>query len=294
MNLRNRTKETLAGYLFVLPNLIGFAVFTAFGVAYSLTISFTDWDMFAKLSEVKFVGLNNYTDLAQDPWFIASIKNNFYFVLFIPLQMLLALTVAVLLKNKFFGSNAIRNMIYLPYITSFVAIALIWFQLFHPSQGFINHIIRGFGITNPPGWFGSSLWVKPALLIVMTWQGLGFKMMMYLAGLQGIPRHLYEAAEMDGASGFRKFMHVTIPLISPITFYVFIISIIETFTMWSSIQVLTRGGPGTSSTVIGYYIYKLAFVHNKMGYASAIAWVLFIIVLVITLIQWRRQKKRDD
>ncbi|MCU6707428.1 sugar ABC transporter permease [Paenibacillus sp. J5C_2022] len=289
--LKQRARENVAGYLFILPNILGFVVFTAFGVGFSMVMSFTDWDMFSELSDVSFVGFDNYIEAFKDKWFIDSIKNNLFFLLFIPVQMLLSLMFAVFLNEKFFGRNLLRNLFYLPYITSFVAISLIWFQLLHPSEGVINQLLIRLGVEQPPSWFGSSDWVKPAILVILTWQSLGYKMLLYLAGLQGIPSHLYEAAEIDGATGVRKFIHITIPLISPVSFFIFIISMIDTFVMWSKIQILTSGGPGTASTVIGYYIYKMAFEHSKMGYASAIAWILFIIIFAVTLIQWRGQKK---
>jgi multiple sugar transport system permease protein len=247
--------------------------------------------MLSGWSDTNFVGWDNYIESFQDTWFIESLLNNLFFVLFIPIQMLLALLCAAILNEKFLGRNLVRNIVYLPYITSFVAISLIWFQLLHPTQGVVNQFLFSIGIENPPKWFGSSTWVKPAVLLMLTWQGLGYKILLYSAGLQGISKELYEAAEVDGASAFRKFIHITVPMISPVSFFILIISIINTFMMWSNIQILTEGGPGTASTVIGYYIFKAAFVHSEMGYASAMAWVLFIIILAITLIQWRGQKR---
>ncbi|MCU6708816.1 sugar ABC transporter permease [Paenibacillus sp. J5C_2022] len=291
MMKKRQLKETLTGYLFVLPNLIGFGVFTCFGVLFSLTVSFTDWDMLSPLSEIRFVGLTNFLSAFQDPWFLSSISNNLFFILFIPLQMLLALGSAVLLNGKFPGNLLVRNTIYLPYITSFVGISLIWFQLFHPTMGVLNEFLMFLGIDNPPKWLGSSTWVKPAIILMLTWQGLGYNMLLYLAGLQSVPKEMYEAASVDGASGFRQFVYITIPMTSSVSFFILIISVINSFMMWSNIQIMTGGGPGTASTVIGFYIYKTAFVHTQMGYASAMAWMLFLIILIITLVQWYGQKK---
>ncbi|MBO9609623.1 MAG: sugar ABC transporter permease [Paenibacillaceae bacterium] len=288
---RGRWREHAAGYLFILPNLVGFGIFTVYGVLFSLTISFTDWDMLSGWSDIRFIGWANYRDSLHDPWFRESLLNNLFFVLFIPVQMLLALVCASILNIKFFGRNLVRSVVYLPYITSFVAISLIWFQLLHPTQGVVNQFLFGLGFEHPPKWFGSSVWVKPAVLLMLTWQGLGYKILLYSAGLQGISKDLYEAAEVDGASAAQRFFRITLPMISPVSFFILIISMIDTFMMWSQIQILTEGGPGTASTVIGYYIFKAAFVHSQMGYASAMAWVLFVIILVITLLQWRGQKK---
>lgn len=291
MKLNFRTRETITGYLFILPNVIGFLIFTVFSVLFSLYISFTDWDMLSDLKDVNFVGLSNYKDVLHDKWFASSVVNNLFFIVLIPVQMLLSLVVAVLVNEKFPGRNLVRNIIYLPYITSFVAVSLIWFQLLHPSEGIVNSLLRSLGEPHPPGWFGSSQWVKPAIALVLTWQTLGYKMLLYLAGLQGVPDPLYEAADVDGANRLQKFIHITIPMLAPVSFFILVVSIIDTFMMWSNIQILTDGGPGTSSTVIGYYIYRTAFGYSKMGYASAMAWILFVIVLVFTLVQWRGQKK---
>ncbi|MBP1992406.1 carbohydrate ABC transporter permease [Paenibacillus eucommiae] len=289
--MSRKSKENATGYLFILPNIVGFILFTAFPVGFSLVMSLTDRQIFDTFAESSFIGLTNFIDVFKDSWFINSILNNLYFLLFIPVQMFLALVCAVIFNSKFLGANAVRMTIYLPYITSFVAISLIWFQLLHPSQGIINEMLKQLGVEHPPSWLGSSLWVKPSILLILTWQTLGYKMLLYLAGLQGVPGHLYEAAEIDGAGPVRKFFSITMPLISSVTFFILIISIIDSFMMWSTIQVLTGGGPGTSSTVIGYYIYKTAFENDNMGYASALSWVLFFIVLIVSMMQWWGQKK---
>ncbi|MDI4646802.1 carbohydrate ABC transporter permease [Cohnella hashimotonis] len=291
LRLKYRTKETIAGYLFILPNIVGFGVFTLFSVLFSLVISFTDWDMMSSWHDLHFIGFANFADAFQDDRFLASLRNNLFFLVLVPVQLLLALVCAVVLNEKFVGRYLVRSVVYLPYITSFVAVSLIWFQLLQPSDGAVNGLLRSIGIHHPPGWFGSSDWVKPSIFMVLTWQTLGYKILLYLAGLQGIPAHLYEAAEVDGASGWHKFFRITVPMLAPVTFFILIISIIDTFLMWSNIQILTDGGPGTSSTVIGFYIYKVAFGYSKMGYASAMSWLLFVLILMITLIQWRGQKK---
>lgn len=289
--MSRNVKETITGYLFIVPNMVGFLVFMIIPIGFSMVMGFTDWKIYEPFAESVFVGLDNYQHAFQDKWFVQSIVNNLYFLLFVPVQMFIALVCAVLVNGKLFGGTIVRMSIYMPYITSFVAISLIWFQLLHPSQGVINQALMALGVAEPPRWLGSSAWVKPAIILIITWQTLGFKMLLYLAGLQGIPQYLYESADIDGASAVQKFFRITLPLISPVSFFILIISVINTFMMWSTIQILTNGGPGTASTVIGYYIYKVAFEQDNMGYASSISWILFFIVLVISLIQWWGQKK---
>lgn len=261
-------------------------------MVYSFLMSFTNWDMLSDFSEVKFLGLENYVNAFKDKYFIDSLANNSYLLLSVPLQMLIALVLAIIVNDtNIRGRNLTRAMIFSPYVTSIVAISLIWFQLLHPTEGVINNFLTSIGITNPPLWFASSNWVKPALILMITWQKTGYDMILYLAGLQSIPKALYEASEVDGITGFKKFFHITLPLISPVSFLIMIMSVIESFKMWTNIQILTDGGPGTSSMVLGYYIYKNAFVYSKTGYAASIAWVLFMIIMIITMIQWVGQKK---
>lgn len=291
MIINRNVKNAIEGYLFILPNLIGFAVFTMFSVVFSLIISFTDWNMVTGFENIKFIGFQNYIDIFSDKWFINSIANNIYFILFIPFQIILALVIAVIVNDRIYFAKFVRTAIYLPYVTNVVIISLLWSMLLNPSKGIVNNILISIGIMNPPAWLGSTVWVKPSIITMMTWAQTGYTMILFLSGLQGIPVRLYEAARIDGASRIKQFFHITIPMISPTTFFVMITSIISNFQMWSNIQILTAGGPGTASTVIGYYIYKSAFEYGKMGYASSMAWVLFAGVFVITLIQWRGQKK---
>lgn len=163
--------------------------------------------------------------------------------------------------------------------------------MLRPNGGVINGVLMALGVANPPQWFGSTFWVKPALVVIMLWTGLGYNTLLYLAALQSVSKDLYEAADIDGASKVRQFFSITIPMVSPTTFFMLIMGLISSFQMWSNVQILTSGGPGTASTVIGYYIYKTAFQYGKMGYASSMAWVLFVFVLIITLFQWHGQKK---
>ena len=283
--------NAVQGYLFILPNLVGFIVFSLFSIGFSALISFTNWDMITPLNEVQFIGFQNFIDLFTDEWFVESILNNLYFMAFIPLYLFAALVVAALLNGSVYFSKLIRTIIYMPYVTNIVIVSLLWSYLLKPDGGIVNEILKIIGIANPPQWFGSTFWVKPALVLITLWQGLGYNSLIYLTGLQSISKDLYEAADVYGASKVRQFFTITIPMITPTTFFMLITSLIGTFQMWSNVQILTSGGPGTASTVIGFYIYRTAFQYGEMGYASSMAWILFIFVLIITLIQWRGQKK---
>ena len=286
-------KENLVGYLFVLPNLVGFLVFTIFGVGFSLYMSFTDWSLIKRFENIKFTGIQNYLDLFTDKWFHASIINNIWFLLVIPVMIFLAMVFAFMVNDKVFFKNAFRTILYLPNITSVVAISVIWFTLFNPRSGPINEMLRSLGITNPPLWLSSTTWAKPTIGLLMIWKTVGYYTILYLAALQGIPRQLYEAATVDGATTVQQFFKITMPLLSPTTFMLTVLSVMNIFKDWSLIQIMTEGGPGTSTYTIGYYIYYAAFRKNQMGYAAGMAWVLLIIIMVFTIIRFRVEKKRD-
>jgi multiple sugar transport system permease protein len=290
---RRKNRENLVGYLFILPNLLGFIVFTAFGVVFSLYMSMTDWSLIKQLKNIKFVGLENYAQLFRDAWFTSSLANTFWLLLVVPIEIFLAMAFAFILNDKVFLKKTFRTILYLPNITSTVAISVIWFTLFHPRSGPINELLRSLGIQNPPQWLSSSLWAKPTIGSLMVWKTVGYYTLLYVAALQGIPRQLYEAATVDGASSFRQFFRITMPLLSPTTFMLTVLSIINVFQDWSIIQIMTEGGPGTSTYTLGYYIYYAAFRKNRMGYASSIAWVLLAIIMVFTIIRFRVEKKRD-
>lgn len=288
---KRKVTQAIEGYLFILPNLVGFIAFTFFSTIFSFVVAFTNWDMVTGLGGMTFNALDNFASMFRDPWFIDSMVNIFYFVAFVPLQILLALIVAVIINGSVYFSSTIRTALFLPYVTNTVIIAIIWGMLLNPGEGIVNNLLRFAGVSNPPGWLGSSVWVKPAIILMSTWSGLGINVILYLSGLVGIQKEIYESAEIDGVNTLTRFFYITFPMISPITFFILITSIIGIFNAWSHIQVLTGGGPGSSSTVIGYYIYKAAFQFGKMGYASAMAMVLFLTVFIFTIIQWRMQKR---
>ena len=293
--MRSVKDDGWRGFLFVLPNLIGFVVFTVLPILFAMGISFTDWDFYKGFDGIKWVGLKNYLSLPGDMWFIDSLKNNLlYTVGTIPFILVGALLVANALNAKLFGRKVVRTMIFMPYVVNTVAIAAVGMLLFNPSNGPINQVLRSLGIKDPPGWFSSLNWALQGVMVLSIWQQIGYDMIIYLAGLQSVPEELYESATIDGANSFQKLLKITVPMLSPTTFFLLITNIISSFQVFGLVNVLTKGGPGRSTTVLAYYIYRCAFRYNKMGLASAIAFVLFGLVLIVTLIQWRIQKKQTE
>ncbi len=288
-----QAKENLIGYLFILPNLTGFLTFTVFAVVFSFYMSFTDWSLIKRFENISWVGLDNYLDLFVDKWFHASVMNNLWFLLVIPVMIFLAMVFAFLVNDKIFCKNAFRTILYLPNITSVVAISVIWFTLFNPRTGPINEFLRSLGVENPPQWLISTVWAKPTIGLLMIWKTVGYYTILYLAALQGISGRLYEAATVDGATMVQQFFKITIPLLSPTTFMLTVLSVMNIFKDWSLIQIMTEGGPGTSTYTIGYYIYYAAFKKMRMGYAASLAWVLLAIIMVFTVIRFRVEKKRE-
>ncbi|MEK3723091.1 carbohydrate ABC transporter permease [Paenibacillus sp. FSL H8-0034] len=287
-----RLRENLDGWLFLSVSLVGYLLFRFIPIIFSLVLSFCDWNLISGLKGIRFVGLDNFAELLHDQWFISSLINTFYFAFVsVPISIGLSLLVAVIVNQSVYGKGLIRLLLYSPHISSMVAISVIWAILYSPSFGPINMFLKSIGISNPPGWISSSTWAMPSLIIMSIWQSIGYNMVIMLAGLQGIPKDYYEAAEVDGANLFQKFKIITIPLMSPTLFFVMITSVIGSFQIFAQVNIMTQGGPGTSTSVLVYYIYNVAFNYNRMGYANSIAWVLFVIILVLTLWQWRQQKK---
>ena len=282
-------REILAGYGFLTPNLVGFLVFTFLPVLAALLLSFTEWDL---LRPIKWVGLENYIRMfTRDPTFIRVLKNTTLFVLVtVPARMVLALMVALALNQSLRGTTFFRTAFFMPVVSSTVAIALVWQWIFHADFGPLNSILWMLGVSHPPNWLTSTQWALPALMIVSVWQGLGFNMVIFLAGLQGIPEQLYEAARIDGASGWQQFWRITLPMLSPTTFFVLVITTISSFQVFDLAVIMTEGGPANATNTVVYHIYRNAFQFFRMGYAAALAWLLFLVLFVITLVQFRYQK----
>jgi len=285
-------REAVAAYGFLIPNLLGFLVFTSIPVLASLVISFTKWDALSWPPE--FVGFQNFTMLFQDPYFWKYCWNTVYMMASIPLSMGGSLLLAIALNQKLKGIVIFRTIYFLPTICSGVAIYMLWKLIYNPDFGALNMMIVSFGevlglTIRGPYWLHDEVWAKPALIIMGIWQTVGgYNMILYLAALQGVPRDLYDAAEVDGANSYQKFWAVTWPQISPTTFFIGIMSIIGGFQAgFDPAYIMTGGGPNGSTTTIIYYLFNNAFKWHNMGYAAAIAWVLFVIVFLFTVLQWR-------
>lgn len=282
----------IVGYLFILPNFLSVMCFLFIPLLYSFAISFFDFNLFKGFEGSRFVGLENYIRIFSDEKVGISLLNNLKYIAgTIPISLFLAMVLAVVLHNKIFFRNVARAVFFLPYIASAAAMAMVWMRIFSPTMGLINGILEKLGVQNPPGWLASETWVWPALILMAIWGGLGYNIVLYMAGLQGIDPCLYESADIDGATFWQKFRHITVPLLSPTTFFLLITGIIGSFQVFGSINIMTRGGPGTASYVIAYYTYVNAFQYYKMGYASATSWLLIAIILIVTLLQWVGQKK---
>lgn len=287
-HLMKGKREASIAFIFLFPNMIGFLIFSAIPIVAALVISFYNWDL---LLGANFVGLDNYKQLLTDNVFRAALVNTLYFVIVsVPLAVIVGLGIALLTNRPLPGMNIYRAIFLLPYVTLTVAIALVWKWLYLPETGLVNQLLSLVGIQGP-AWLTSSIWAMPALIILSIWKSFGYNMVLFLAGLQNIPQHLYEAAIMDGASPWQRFRYVTFPLLSPVTFFVVVMTTIGSFQVFDQALVMTQGGPGLATTTLVMNIYQVGFQSFHMGYASAIAWVLFAIVFVCTLIQFWFQRR---
>lgn len=283
-----KKRETWSAYLFLLPSLIGVGIFVLFPILRAFFLSFYDWNL---LGGSEFVSLKNYSDLFKDPYFIDSLRNTAYFSLgSVPAKIWLGLLLALFLNRRIVGVKFFRAVYFLPVVCSTVAIALIWLWLYDTNFGYVNYFLNKIGLPSIP-WLSSVTWAMPAVIIVAIWKDTGYNMVIFLAGLQGVPREMYEAAKIDGANGWQVFRYITFPMISPTTFFVTLISLIGSFQVFDVTTVLTKGGPGTATLTLVQYLYQCAFQFFKMGYASAIAYVLFVIVLIFTFVQLAYSKR---
>lgn len=285
-------RNRIIGYTFLLPNILGFLFFILLPVVLSFFMSFTEWNGFGK---IEIVGLKNYINLISDMNFRISLINSILFLLIsVPVTLFISLMTAAALNKGLRFVKVFRTAVFLPYVTATVAVAAVWQLIFNPSMGPINGFLMNIGFDNPPGWLSSPNWALISVSIVYIWHSIGYYMILYLAGLQNIPNELYEAAEIDGAGAISKFFRITIPSLSPIIFFTMIIGVINSFKVFDFIFVLTGGGPGRSTHVLVYDIYNTAFKKFEYGYASAMAYVLFLIIIIFTLIQFKAQNKMSD
>jgi multiple sugar transport system permease protein len=284
-----RRQETIAGYLFLLPNILGFLVFSSIPVVATFTISLLDWDL---IRAPRFVGIDNYVKLlTDDPVFRKVLFNTAYYVIgTVPAGIVLSLLLALAMNANVRGIAVFRAIFFIPVISASVAVAVMWRWLYNTDFGLINVVLTSVGLKAIP-WLSSTTWAMPAVILMAIWKSLGYNMVIFLAGLQSIPAHLHEAAAIDGANGVQRFRHITLPLLAPTTFFVLVISMIGSFQVFDLAFVLTKGGPGDATNTMVMYIYNQAFQFFHMGYAAAIAWVLFAIIFAITLLQHQLQKR---
>lgn len=272
--------------IFLLPGLLGLLIFTIAPLIASLVLTLFRWDL---LTPPAFIGVENFVKLSADRSFWAALQHTLSFVAgYLPLVVVVSLGLALLLNAPLRGIGLVRTAFFLPVVCSWVAVALLWGWLFNPKFGLVNYLLSLVGIAGP-GWLFDAKWAMLAIILTSVWKDLGFVLVLFLAGLQAIPQDYYEAAGLDGANRWQQFVHITLPLLAPTTFFVMIISLINSFQVFDQVWVMTEGGPAGATAVLVVEIVKHAFRYGQMGYAAAISWVLFAIVFGVTLIQFRLQ-----
>jgi len=283
-------------YLFLSPALAALLIFFFLPVGAAVLISFTDFDIYSlgNLERARFVLFGNYVRLLQDPLFWKALMNTLYFVLIGgPLTIAVALFAAIALNSRMLRMRSwFRLALFMPVVTTLVAVAVVWRYLYHPRFGIINYVLSFVGV-QPIDWLGDPTWAMPSLILLAVWKNFGYHMMIFLAGLQAVPDHLYEAARIDGAGWWRQFLHVTLPQLAPTTFFVTIIIMIGYFQFFAEPYVMTQGGPLNSTLSIVLYLYQQGFRWWKMGYASSIAFVLFFIVFIVAILQMSIRKRQE-
>jgi ABC-type sugar transport system permease subunit len=286
---RRAFKERAAFLAFIAPNFALFAVFTFYPLLYNFYLSFTKWNMVSPT--IPFVGVENYVTLVHDAVFWKVLRNTFYLGIgSITVRLVLALLLALVLNQRLAGRSFYRAIIFSPTFTTGAAVAIVWTWLLHKQLGLVSLPLNLLGIASP-NWLADVRWTLPAIILVTVWKGLGYDMVIFLAGLQSIPHELYEASQVDGAGRWASFRHVTLPMLSPITFFLVVTSVIQALQTFDLVAVMTGGGPLNSSKVIVYYIYENAFKFFKVGYASTLAIVLFLLTLLITIGQVRLSRR---
>jgi len=284
---------TRSVYFFLAPALSAIFIFFFIPVIAAFIISFTDFDIYAlgDYSTVRFIWFTNYIELFNDPLFWTALRNTFYFVLVsAPLSIMVSLGAAILLNSKLIKFKAIFRLSYfIPVVTTLVAVAIVWRFIYHPKFGIMNYFLSWFNI-NPVDWLGDPVWAMPAIILMSVWKNFGYNMIIFLAGLQNISEELYEAAELEGASSWQKFKSITLPMLAPTTAFVSIITMIGFFQFFAEPYIMTQGGPLNSTLSIVQYMYHEGFKWWNMGYSASIAFVLFLIIIIGTLIQFKLQK----
>jgi multiple sugar transport system permease protein len=288
--LRSERREAASAWLFIAPSLAHLLVFSIGPMAFALWLSLHDWGL---LDETRpFVGVGNYIALSRDAGFLRALLNTAVYVLFVPAGMAVALGLALLVNRPGWSVRALRAVFFLPYITSFVAISLVWKWMYEPELGLLNRVLGTIGIPPQP-WLTSPATALPSLMLMSVWMYAGYMMLIFLAGLQSIPASLYESARIDGAGPWQRFRRITLPLLRPTTVFILVTMVIFMFQVFTAVYVMTEGGPLQATDVVVYHIYRNAWEYLRMGYASAMAWVLFAVVFVLTLVQYRWIRRGD-
>lgn len=283
---KKNIQESLTAYSFIAPNFIGFCVFTLVPMVFAIALAFCSWD---GVHDIEFIGLKNFTDLMSDNTFKKAFVNTIvYSVGTVPLTLVCSLGLAMLLNQNVRLRNFFRTVSFFPYVASLVAVAAVWNMIFSPSMGPVNMLLSSLGVENLPRWAAGKETAMITVILFSVWKNMGYYMVIYLAGLQGINPDLKEAAELDGANRWQTFWNVTLPQLRPTTFFVVVMLTIASFKVYDQMFMITQGGPGDATITLVYDIYNVAFVNTpKYGYASAISMVLFVLVLIVTLIQFK-------
>lgn len=288
---RRKLQSALVAYSFIAPNFLGFAIFTLGPILFAFALAFMHWD---GSNPITFAGLDNFWRLFEDRAFASAFWNTIiYTAVSVPATLACALGLAIMLNQKIFGRDFFRTAMFFPYVASLVAVAVVWNMIFNPEMGPVNMILYTLGLDpkNMPGWAADRHWAMVTVILFGVWKSMGYYMVIYLAGLQGINPELYEAADLDGANAWQKFLYVTVPQLGPTSFFVSVMLTIQSFKVFDQIYMITQGGPGTSTLVLVYHIYNEAFISWDLGYSSMIALVLFFLVLAVTVVQFRRQRE---
>jgi multiple sugar transport system permease protein len=287
---RLHRREHRVAFAFVAVPILGFLLFTLYPLLYSVYASFTSWN---GLAAPKFNGIDNFIKMANDPYFLQAMWNTLFMMIGIPIGLALSMALALGLNRKMRGTTFFRTVYYVPVISSIAAIAIMWQWAYNGDFGLVNQVLDIFGIQGP-NWLANKDTVKPALILMATWKGLGYSMLLYLAALQSVPRHLYEASALDGANTWQQFRNVTLPMVRPVTFFLVVTSIIAGSQIFIEINIMTPlGGPEFSSASIVWYIWRTAFNNLQMGYASSMSIVLGLLVFLVTFIQFRLNRRNQ-
>lgn len=285
-------RKFLVGFCFIGPNFIGFFIFTLIPIVFTAILSFCDWSIQEGFSGMEFIGFQNYIEAFSDVWVSQSFINNAVYTLIVmPVTLTIAFLLSYFILQLAYIKKLLRLCLFLPYVTNIVAITSVWMMIFQPTYGPINGFLLSLGIENPPGWLSSSTYALPTIALLEIWRYTGYNMVLYLAGMQGIPEELKEAATIDGATKGQVVRHIILPLLTPTTFFLLVTGMIHSFMVFAPVSIMTQGGPGSATSVIIYYIYTSAFQYYKMGYAAAISILFFIVIFFITCLQWIGQKK---